>query len=189
MGRSKKKSRVPLVVSTSEQLKQSNCYDGERLIGMLKSIDREIESTKLSKGPLPEKVWIKQQFSIGVNEVTRVLERMPPCSLSEESAQDSTVERGDCKESSVQLQAVLLAFDCNPRLLVKHIPDLAASRKVPVIIVEDKKGGSLRLGELVKLKTAIVIGVKAKGSGINALVAEIVASIENGGDSGSCQAG
>lgn len=189
MGRSKKKSRVPLDVSTPQQQKESNCYDGERLVTLLKSIHREIESAKLSKGPLPEKVWIKQQFSIGVNEVTRALERMTPCALSEKSAQDYTVQCGDCKESSVQLQAVLLASDCNPRLLAKHIPDLAASRKVPVIIVKDKKGGSLRLGELVKLKTAIAIGVKAKGSVVNTLVAEIIKSIESAGGTGSRQVG
>lgn len=37
---------------------------------------------------------------------------------------------------------------------------LANSKKVPVVFVRDKKRGSLRLGELVKLKTAIAIGVK-----------------------------
>lgn len=37
---------------------------------------------------------------------------------------------------------------------------LANSKKVPVVFVKDRKRGSLRLGELVKLKTAIAIGVK-----------------------------
>lgn len=58
------------------------------------------------------------------------------------------------------LQAVLLASDCNPRSLIKHFPSLACSRSVPIILVKDNKGGSIRLGELVNLKTAIAIGVK-----------------------------
>lgn len=58
------------------------------------------------------------------------------------------------------LQAILLATDCNPRWLTKHLPNLAHSKEVPLIFVKDKKGASLRLGELLKLKTAIAIGVK-----------------------------
>lgn len=58
------------------------------------------------------------------------------------------------------MQAVLVASDCNPRWLTKHLPGLAASRRVPLIFVRDRKEGSLRLGGLVKLKTAIAIGVK-----------------------------
>ena len=57
----------------------------------------------------------------------------------------------------------MLAADCNPKWLTKHLPTLALSRKVPLIIVKDDKRGSLRLGELVKLKTAIAIGVKVRG--------------------------
>lgn len=60
----------------------------------------------------------------------------------------------------VVLQAILLATDCNPRWLTKHLPNLAHSKEVPLIFVKDKKGASLRLGELLKLKTAIAIGVK-----------------------------
>ncbi|PON43238.1 Ribosomal protein [Parasponia andersonii] len=98
-----------------------------------------------------------QQFSIGVNEVTRVLERMTPTS------------------KTGKLQAVLLASDSNPRWLTKHLPSLALSRKVPLIFFKDNKQASLRLGQLVKLKTAIAIGVKAKGNSINQLFAKILA--------------
>ncbi|KAF5177761.1 Ribosomal protein L7Ae/L30e/S12e/Gadd45 [Thalictrum thalictroides] len=120
---------------------------------------------------------IKQQFSIGVNDVTRVLEQMEPISESGKATQDSTIGCGGCKDSLLQLQAVLLSSNCDPRWLAKHVPSLASSRGVPLIFVKDKKGGSLALGELVKLKTAIVIGIKAKGSGINKLVAEILEKI------------
>lgn len=54
----------------------------------------------------------------------------------------------------------MLASDCNPRQLTKHLPNLAHSRGVPLIFVKDEKGASLRLGELLKLKTAIAIGIK-----------------------------
>ncbi|KAI4301595.1 hypothetical protein L6164_034857 [Bauhinia variegata] len=92
-------------------------------------LKREIQSTRqLDRGSLPEKIWLKQQFSIGVNDV------------------------------------LLVASDCNPRWLTKHLPSLAPSRKLPVIFVKDGKEGSLRLGELAKLKTA-----KAEQNNINKL--------------------
>ncbi|KAF6169909.1 hypothetical protein GIB67_034301 [Kingdonia uniflora] len=141
--------------------------------------ERELESAKLSKGTLPDNIWIKQQFSIGVNDVTRVLERMKPISDLSDPSEDS----GEYKASQVRLQAVLLATDCNPRWLTKHLPSLASSRKVPIISIRDKKGGSLRLGEILKLKTAIAIGVKARGTCINKLIEEILHSnLANIGD-------
>ncbi|KAE8681681.1 Pectin lyase-like superfamily protein isoform 1 [Hibiscus syriacus] len=51
---------------------------------------------------------------------------------------------------------------------------IAKSRKVPLIIVRDDRKGSLRLGELVKLKTTISIGVKARGSAINRIMEGIL---------------
>ncbi|KAJ9696831.1 hypothetical protein PVL29_008841 [Vitis rotundifolia] len=142
---------------------------------MLKSLQREIELAKLSNRVLPEKIWFKQQFSIGVNEVTRVLERMTPCSeMGGASAQQPLANPSKLQLPSVRLQAILVASDSNPRWLTKHLPSLASSRKVPLIFVKDKKGGSLRLGELVKLKTAIAIGIKARENGINQLVEEIL---------------
>ncbi|OVA13517.1 Ribosomal protein L7Ae/L30e/S12e/Gadd45 [Macleaya cordata] len=174
----------PISVFTHQQQHQQqqqqllNCYEGEHLILLLKSLNREIESAKLSNGILPEKLWIKQQFSVGVNDVTRTLERMTPNAELGCSALQPSVNCCERKASSVQLQAVILASDCNPRWLTKHIPSLASSRRVPLIFVRDKKGGSLRLGELVKLKTTIAIGVKANGSGINKLIEEIL--LDNG---------
>jgi len=60
------------------------------------------------------------------------------------------------------MQAVLVASDCNPRWLTKHLQSLASSRSVPLIFVGDNKHGSFRLGELVQLKTAIAIGIKVR---------------------------
>ncbi|CBI37056.3 hypothetical protein VitviT2T_009714 [Vitis vinifera] len=173
MGRNRNKtSRTPIEPSVSQQ---QSCYEGERLLTMLKSLQREIELAKLSNRVLPEKIWFKQQFSIGVNEVTRVLERMTPCSeMGGESAQQPLANPSELQLPSVRLQAVFVASDSNPRWLTKHLPSLASSRKVPLIFVKDKKGGSLRLGELVKLKTAIAIGIKARENGINQLVEEIL---------------
>ncbi|XP_058083463.1 uncharacterized protein LOC131231320 [Magnolia sinica] len=164
--------------SAPHELLATHCYEGEGLAALLKRLEREVESAKLSKGTLPEKIWIKQQFSIGVNDITRVLERMASAEV-ESSAQESTAVRSGRKAPLVPLQAVLLASDCNPRWLTKHLPGLASSRGVPLIFVKDKKGGSLRLGELVKLKTAIAIGVKAKGSGINKAIEEVLRDKES----------
>ena len=68
-------------------------------------------------------------------------------------------------------KVILLAADCNPRWLIKHLPGLALSRNVPLIFVKDKKGGSLRLGELVKLKTAIAVGIKVTGHDLGYYIA------------------
>ncbi|CAN1762454.1 hypothetical protein LINPERHAP1_LOCUS8377 [Linum perenne] len=148
----------------------SSFIDGEPMAALLKSIRRGVESAKLENGgdSLPHKFWLKQQFAIGVNEVTRVLERMSP------DAPHSP------KSPSVQLQnfgnvqAVLVASDCNPRWLTRHLPTLASSKKVPLFFVKcDKKGAaSLRLGQLVNLKTAIAVGIKAKGNAVNQCMEE-----------------
>ncbi|KAK4589308.1 hypothetical protein RGQ29_020061 [Quercus rubra] len=133
---------------------------GERLACLLKSMHREIESARLLDGnSLPKKIWLKQQFSIGVNDVTRVLERMAPSAQVGSSPQRPSSIRSNCKAPLVQLQ---------------HLPSLASSRRVPLFFVKDMKGGSLRLGELVKLKTAIAIGVKAKGNAINQIFEKIL---------------
>jgi ribosomal protein L7Ae-like RNA K-turn-binding protein len=58
------------------------------------------------------------------------------------------------------LQAVLVAADCNPKWLTKHIPTLASTRQVPVLCLKDNKGASLRLGHVVNVRTALAIGVK-----------------------------
>ncbi|QCE07167.1 50S ribosomal protein L30e-like [Vigna unguiculata] len=124
-----------------------NNYEGERLTNLLQSIRREIRTARDSDGTsLSEKIWLKQQFSIGVNDVTRVLERMKPCTELESSAQLVPLRSNNNKTPSVKLQAVLVASDCNPRWLTKHLQSLASSRSVPLIFVGDNKHGSFRLG-------------------------------------------
>ncbi|XP_010490328.1 PREDICTED: 60S acidic ribosomal protein P0-like [Camelina sativa] len=61
-------------------------------------------------------------------------------------------------------------------ILRKHIPNLAASRGVLVLYIRDNKRASLRLGELVKLKTALAIGVKTRGNELNLLLQQILPS-------------
>ncbi|KHN29699.1 hypothetical protein D0Y65_008848 [Glycine soja] len=153
---------------------ENNCYEGERLTNLLQSIRRGIQSARhLDGSSLPEKIWLKQQFSIGVNDVTRVLERMKPCTELESSTELISL-RSNHTASSVKLQAVLVASDCNPRWLTKHLLSLASSRNVPLVFVRDTKQGSLRLGELVQLKTAIAIGIKVKGSTINKIIQQVI---------------
>eukprot|EP00262_Sarcandra_glabra_P013977 TRINITY_DN3984_c0_g1_i1.p1 TRINITY_DN3984_c0_g1~~TRINITY_DN3984_c0_g1_i1.p1 ORF type:complete len:194 (+),score=30.30 TRINITY_DN3984_c0_g1_i1:276-857(+) len=175
--KSQKVLETPKVGSSQECVSMTKCFEGACLTGLLQKLQREIELGKHLKGDLPEKIWIKKQFSIGVNEVTRVLERMPCIEVGNTAHGPFSICSGG-KASSVQLQAVLLASDCNPRWLTKHLPSLASSRGVPLIFIKDKKGGSLRLGELVNLKTAISIGVKAKESGINKAIEEVL--LDNG---------
>ncbi|KAJ0980028.1 hypothetical protein J5N97_015502 [Dioscorea zingiberensis] len=178
MGNKKKKSRAELKDATKiPEQEISNIFEKDRLDNLMAKIMRSIELAKEQKGPLPEKIWMKQQFAIGVNDVTRVLERMPHGILGVQSTAkpiDGPLRRAPL----VPLQAVIVASDCNPRWLIKHIPSLASSRQVPVISIKDSKRGSLRLGELVNLKTALAIGVKAKESKIN----EVMDAILSGDD-------
>ncbi|KAK1323680.1 hypothetical protein QJS10_CPA02g01563 [Acorus calamus] len=158
--RSQKVSNTSIAKSAPQKLSVGGCYEGEKLSGLLEKLEKEIELANISKGDmLPDKIWFKQQFSIGVNDVTRVLERMPSHE-AEQGADEPPSVHASPKLPLVKLQAVLVASDCNPKWLTKHLPGLASSKGVPVISVRDNKGGSLRLGELVKLKTALAIGVK-----------------------------
>ncbi|XP_021715618.1 uncharacterized protein LOC110683533 isoform X2 [Chenopodium quinoa] len=151
------------------------CIEGDRLFRLLNSLQREIESELQSNKILPEKLWFKQNFAVGINEVTRLLERMAPSSddAAFAAAQKGSGGRPPCS-SFTKLQAVLVASDCNSRWLTKHLPSLASSRDIPIIHVKDNKEGSLRLGEVVKVKTAVVLGVKVKGSSINQLLEEVL---------------
>ncbi|KAI3509944.1 hypothetical protein L1887_25469 [Cichorium endivia] len=179
--RNKSSLVLPQKISPDSIPQQPNSYEGESLFHLLNSIQREIKLARLSDESLPHKIWLKQQFSIGVNDVTRVLERMSPLhgSLS------SLTQNVNVKESQVQLQVILIATDCNPRSLTKHLPVLASSRGVSVIFVKDKKGGSCKLGEIVNLKTAMAIGVKARGNAINKLIDDIIGDNEvNNGNVG-----
>ncbi|KAK9070831.1 hypothetical protein SSX86_011233 [Deinandra increscens subsp. villosa] len=153
-----------------------NSYEGESLLHLLNSIQREMKSVRLAGESLPYKIWLKQQFSIGVNEVTRVLERMTPVHGSITAPQQNGTYFGrNAKQPPLRLQAILIATDCNPRGLTKHLPILGSSREVPVIYVKDKAaGGSFKLGEIVSLKTAMAIGVKARGNSINKVIDEIL---------------
>lgn len=157
-------------------LRSPICYEGERLFQLLNSLHRKIDSARTLDGALPLKVWLKQQFSIGVNDVTRVLERMAPAGCSPPHYPLHPIRPNAAPP--LRLQVILLASDCCPRSLTRHLPSLASSRNVPLIFAKDKKGGSLKLGELVKLKTSIAIGVKAKRNAINQLMEEIISGNE-----------
>ncbi|XP_010428761.1 PREDICTED: uncharacterized protein LOC104713349 isoform X2 [Camelina sativa] len=185
------------IEADSNPVKESDYYEGERLTHLLGLIQRYkkhslktlrlgplffvknlsfllveirgIEASKLSNvNSLPEKIWLKKQIAIGINEVTRVLERMESNNTSD--------QQQNPKQPPVQLQVVIVVADCKPRMLTKHIPNLAASRGVPVLYIRDNKRASLRLGELVKLKTALAIGVKARGNELNLLLQQILPS-------------
>ncbi|KAI7727003.1 hypothetical protein M8C21_026486 [Ambrosia artemisiifolia] len=107
--------------------------------------------------------------------MTRLLERMPAVHGSISSRpQNPTYCSRNAKQPPLRLQAILIAKDCNPRGLTKHLPILASSREVPVIFLKDKPGGSFKLGEIVNLKTAMAIGFKPRGNSINKLIGEIL---------------
>ncbi|URE41965.1 Ribosomal protein L7Ae/L30e/S12e/Gadd45 family [Musa troglodytarum] len=41
----------------------SDCFEGERLDNLLSQLAKSVELAKLSKGELPEKIWIKTKGS------------------------------------------------------------------------------------------------------------------------------
>ncbi|XP_010045593.2 uncharacterized protein LOC104434348 [Eucalyptus grandis] len=165
----------PAKPGSGPQEQDRSTFEGESLGLLLESIQGKIKAARSLDGEaLPEKIWLKQQFAIGVNEVTRVLERMPPSNDADDCPLEESLMSSNDNASYPRLQAILLASDCNPRWLTRHLPSLALSRKVPLILVKDKKRGSLRLGELVNLKTAIAIGIKAKGNAVNHIIQKIL---------------
>ncbi|XP_010520786.1 PREDICTED: ribonuclease P protein subunit p38 [Tarenaya hassleriana] len=156
------------ILGDSNPTKEPDYIEGERLANLLKLIQRGIETARLSDEKLlPEKIWFKQQFAIGINEVTRVLERM---TNPQSPPQHTDSKQQNPRGPPVRLQAVVIVADCKPRMLTKHIPNLAASRNVPVVYVRDNRRACLRLGELLKLKTALAIGIKVRGNAINQLL-------------------
>ncbi|KAJ3678274.1 hypothetical protein LUZ60_002077 [Juncus effusus] len=157
----------------------SICCEGDQLEALLIKLQRSLELAKASNGEISDKIWMKLQFAIGINDVTRVLERMtlPDSNSNIKSNSNSNLKHDKFNKGNYRpLQAVILATDCNPKWLTKHIPQIAASRNVVVISLKDEKASSFRLGQLVKVKTALAIGIKERGSIINKAVEEFLCS-------------
>ncbi|KAL9252556.1 Feruloyl CoA ortho-hydroxylase 1-like protein [Drosera capensis] len=133
-----RKKTKDTIIKLPHQLEPCNfdCFAGEHLSYLLESIEKELEVERDWNKSLPDKLWLKQQFAVGVNEVARVLGRMPP------SVKNGDVQKPGCG-FSIRLQAVFVAWDCNPRWLIRHLPSLAASRDVPIFFVKDHKQGLL----------------------------------------------
>ncbi|XP_047065552.1 uncharacterized protein LOC124673533 [Lolium rigidum] len=174
MGKKKNKPEGPIKsLKDAEQVVTSDYFGGDTLDELLSKLIRSVEVAKASRGGLPEKIWMKQQFCVGVNDVTRVLERMPAgvashCGCSSEGSTHKVLRRAPL----VPLQAVLIAADCNPKWLTKHIPTLASTRQVPVLCLKDNKGSSQRVGQVANVGTALVIGIKSRDSIINKTIDE-----------------
>ncbi|RCV14181.1 hypothetical protein SETIT_2G405100v2 [Setaria italica] len=176
MSKKRKSLKPTKSLRDAEEVLTPDYIVGDALDDLLSKLVRSVEVAKASRGGLPEKIWMKKQFAIGVNDVTRVLERMPPAAApdSAHSSSEAQTVSGRRRAPLVPLQAVLVAADCNPKWLTKHIPTLASTRQVPVLCLKDNKGGSVRLGHVVNLRTALAIGVKAGDSIINKTIDEFL---------------
>ncbi|XP_015694788.1 uncharacterized protein LOC102703412 isoform X2 [Oryza brachyantha] len=152
MSKKKSKSQLPAVKAPlidGEQGVTSDYIGGDDLDDLLSKLTRSVEVAKASRGGLPEKIWMKRQFAIGVNDVTRVLERMPAAAVT---------QSGPCSSEAQTGKAPLTAP--------------SVSLQVPVLCLKDNKESSLRLGQVVNVRTALAIGVKARDSIINKAVDE-----------------
>ncbi|BAF22308.1 uncharacterized protein [Oryza sativa Japonica Group] len=179
MSKKKNKSQLPIKapLKDAEQGITSDYIGGDALDDLLSKLIKSVEVAKASREGLPEKIWMKRQFAVGVNDVTRVLERMPAATAATHSGHSSTeaiTDKALCRAPPVLLQVVLVAADCNPKWLTKHIPTLASTRQVPVLCLKDNKESSLRLGQVVNVRTALAIGVKARDSIINKAIDEVL---------------
>ncbi|EEC82517.1 hypothetical protein OsI_27015 [Oryza sativa Indica Group] len=199
MSKKKNKSQLPIKapLKDAEQGITSDYIGGDALDDLLSKLIKSVEVAKASREGLPEKIWMKRQFAVGVNDVTRVLERMPAATAATHSGHSSTeaiTDKALCRAPPVLLQSrkghesiapfkervlyslpvVLVAADCNPKWLTKHIPTLASTRQVPVLCLKDNKESSLRLGQVVNVRTALAIGVKARDSIINKAIDEVL---------------
>jgi len=172
-------------------------WSGKQLEGLLKSLSRAIEIVMETKEgdlvttkvkPDSKKCLVKElkaHLLVGINNVTRALERMhvnPVISDREPQPKrlklvdnavaelEMMVQKGQVEKLNVTpLQAVIVAIDVHPRVLVSHLVSLCASRGVPMLPVSGGGDGcgSLRLGELLGTRTAIAIGIKAGDTPIN----------------------
>ncbi|CAM0906952.1 unnamed protein product [Alopecurus aequalis] len=175
---SKKKNKPERSIKSLKDVEQAVTSDyiaGDLLDELLSKLIRSVEVAKASREGLPEKIWMKQQFCVGVNDVTRVLERMPATASSHSVCSSEGSTRTVLRRAPlVPLQAVLVAADCNPKWLTKHIPILASTRQVPILCIKDNRGSSLRLGQVANVRTALAIGIKARGSIINETIDEVL---------------
>jgi hypothetical protein len=74
-----------------------------------------VEVAKASREGLPEKIWMKRQFAVGVNDVTRVLERMPAATAATHSGHSSTeaiTDKALCRAPPVLLQVDFFSCYC-----------------------------------------------------------------------------
>ncbi|KAH9313114.1 hypothetical protein KI387_028149, partial [Taxus chinensis] len=174
-------------------------FKDKHLDELLEKLSSSIEAMRHPKGKVYDNIWMKQSFSVGINDVTRTLERMPVAldkpiesyisdfnsspdrfpNIESDHEDNGPKKQFIGRETETQgkgvhLQAVLTAVDCHPRVLVSHLPGLASSRGVPLFSVEDHGTGSERLGQLLKLKTAIAIGVKVGESTINKSIQGVI---------------
>ncbi|XP_024357829.1 uncharacterized protein [Physcomitrium patens] len=150
----------------------------------------EISRSEVKEGS--KKCLPKANLCVGINNVTRTLERMPakPAGASEGESQpkrsktvDNTVTKLGTsaqqlhpKSSNVtRLQAVIVAADVQPKALVAHLGALCASRGVVILPVSGGDGsGSLKLGEVLGTRAAIAIGIKEGDTPINWAVESIM---------------
>ncbi|CAM0906946.1 unnamed protein product [Alopecurus aequalis] len=150
---SKKKNKPERSIKSLKDVEQgvtSDYIGGDLLDELLSKLIRSVEVAKASRAGLLEKIWMKQQFYVGVNDVTRVLERMPATASSHSvcSSEGST------------------------RTALRRAP--LVPLQVPVLCIKGNRGSSLRLGQVANVRTALAIGIKARGSIINETIDEVL---------------
>ncbi|KAG0597957.1 hypothetical protein M758_12G033100 [Ceratodon purpureus] len=179
-------------------------WSGKQLESLLQALSRAIEivlekraeELDLEKGKEGSKKCLakelKANLCVGINNVSRALERMPAksaiTSLGEPQSKrsktvDNIVTELEALGQQIQpkrakatpLQAVIVAIDVQPKALVAHLGVLCASRGVLMLPIRGGDGsGSLKLGEVLGTRTAIAVGIKEGDTPINWAVESIM---------------
>ncbi|KAE8802564.1 hypothetical protein D1007_21754 [Hordeum vulgare] len=162
------------LLKDAEQAVTSDYIIGDCLDELLSKLIRSVEVAQDSRGGLPEKIWMKWVAPIRTWEAELVTPGPKDLVWRPYLHEDVAVVLLFAPGFRVKTLAVIIAADCNPKWLTKHIPTLASTRQVPVLCLKDNKGSSLRLGQVVNVGTALAIGIKARDSIINKAIDEIL---------------
>lgn len=178
-------------------------WSGKQLESLLLALSRAIEIVleKQAEESSPKQVKegskkclakeLKANLCVGINNVSRALERMPAKPAGSEGEPQSKRSKSvdnivtgletlgqqlrPKRANGTPLQAVIVAMDVQPKALVAHLGVLCASRGVLMLPISGGDGtGSLKLGEVLGTRTAIAIGIKEGDTPINWAVESIM---------------
>ncbi|KIJ66262.1 hypothetical protein HYDPIDRAFT_26627 [Hydnomerulius pinastri MD-312] len=136
----------------------------------------EVAADHASTGYGPGAVPALQHLTVGINQVTRVIESQ--LRLSRKHTVQCSAQPGDLPEISQELPTLAIVFVCyadiDPSVLVDHVPHLvAACNSIPakeaagiIKLIPLPKGSESMISQALGLRRAAVIGIHVCGSNV-----------------------